>query len=132
MASAVRSGELILLSEMGQVTFDPYAHPPAPTQHWRWEASLERITLQEISYDPESVLRDGEVLEWELVNQEVWSVMYYIAETYGLQPFPGLLRALPEADSLESWLQMALDVDLEAFEADWQAWLREAIVPPEP
>ena len=83
LASAVRSGELILLSEMGQVTFDPYAHPPRSTTSWRWEASLERITLQEISYDPESVLRDGEVLEWELVNQEVWSVMYYIAETYG-------------------------------------------------
>ena len=44
------------------------AHPWA-TQHWRWDPSLERYALQEISCDPESVLDDWEdAPKWELLR----------------------------------------------------------------
>lgn len=102
---AVRSGELISLSELGQLTF-----------------SSEPLPDGEVPF-PEGWTED----EAMLLYMEVVTVVGYAGETYGLQAYPKLLRSLSEADSLEEWLQSALDVAPETFEANWQAWLEEQI-----
>jgi hypothetical protein len=60
-----------------------------------------------------------------LSYQEMAAMMNYVGEVYGQEAFLSLLGSLPEADSLEDWLRLGLDVDLESFEADWQVWLEE-------
>jgi hypothetical protein len=105
-ASAVAPDGLFTLSELGQVTF--VSAPPAGwTNNWS-----EEVTV--------------------LFYIETATVVVYAGEIYGPQAFPALLRSLSEADSLEDWLQVALNVDLETFEAGWRVWLREAIALPEP
>lgn len=102
LASAVRSDELILLSEL-EVTF-----------------SSEPL--------PDNRLPPGWTEDKAgLFYFEAWTIVGYAGKAYGSQAFPALLKSLPEADSIEAWLQMALDVDLETFEADWRAWLREQV-----
>jgi hypothetical protein len=97
LASAAGSGELLPLSELERVSFGSLAPP-------NWSQN-----------------------NWDLFYQEVFAVMHYVGEAYGDQAFLSLSRSLPEAESLGSWLQLALDVDLETFEAGWQAWLREQV-----
>jgi len=58
---------------------------------------------------------------------EAWTVVGYAGDAYGLHVFLELLRSLPEADSMDSWLRTALDADLETFEAGWRAWLKELV-----
>ncbi len=62
-----------------------------------------------------------------LMVSESQAAVCYIMETYGPDTLPALVEALGEADSTASWLRIALGVDLETFEADWQAWLRERL-----
>ncbi len=95
LASAIRSDELLTLVELGQVWFGFRS-----SVSWSKDKS-------------------------DLAYQEAAVVMGYIAETYGSQAFPELLRLLPEVCSMEGWLRLALGVDLETFETDWRAWLRE-------
>jgi len=106
-ASAVRSDELIPLSEL-EVTFGSEPLPDG------WFLS---------DWFPSDWTED----EAFLFYAEAWTIVGYAGKAYGSQAFPALLKSLPEADSIEAWLQMALDVDLETFEADWRAWLREQV-----
>jgi hypothetical protein len=98
-AAASRSGELLTLTELGQILFES-----SSAVHWPTD-------------------------RWNLAYQEARVVLGYMTQTWGVQVFPKLLRALPEADSMDSWLRLALGVDLETFEAGWQAWLREQAAP---
>jgi hypothetical protein len=63
--------------------------------------------------------------DWYTLYQEMFSMMYYIGDSYGQEALLSLLQTLPEATSLESWLRPVLDVDLETFEAEWAAWLNK-------
>jgi hypothetical protein len=63
--------------------------------------------------------------DWYTLYQDMFSMMYYIGDSYGQEALLSLLQTLPEADSLESWLRPVLDVDLGTFEAEWGAWVRE-------
>jgi hypothetical protein len=98
-AAAIRSGELPTLTELSQMMFES-----SSADNW----SADR---------------------WILAYQEFRVVLGYVAQTFGAEAFPKLLRALPEADSMDSWLRLALGVDLETFEAGWQAWLLEQTAP---
>jgi hypothetical protein len=95
LSAAIRSGKLLTLTDLGHLGFSFYAPPD-------WSQD-----------------------KWNLAYQEAAVFTGYLAEIYGPQAFPELLRSLPEADSMDSWLWLALDVDLATFEADWRAWLRE-------
>jgi hypothetical protein len=98
LASAVRSGDLLSLSELEVV----FRNEPS---NWLPEGWTERMA--------------------ELAYLEAVAVLGYIGETYGFQEYATLLQTLPEAESLADWLETALGVDLETFETDWKAWLRE-------
>ena len=101
--SAVRSDELIPLSELEEITF----------------------TSEPVSDDwvPDDWTEDKAML----FGIEAWTVVGYAGDAYGLHVFLELLRSLPEADSMDSWLRTALDTDLETFEAGWRAWLKELV-----
>lgn len=96
LMSAIKANKLLSLSELGRVTF-----------------SSEVSTYNRESDD------------WELSYQEMAAMMNYVGEAYGQGAFVSLLRSLPEADSLEDWLRLGLDVTPESFEANWQGWLEE-------
>ncbi len=96
LMSAIKANELLSLSELGRVTFGSEA----------------------TAYN-----REGD--DWELSYQEMAAMMNYVGEAYGQRAFLSLLGSLPEADSLEDWLRLGLDVAPESFEADWQGWLEE-------
>lgn len=63
----------------------------------------------------------------ELAYLEAVTIVGYIGETYDSQAYVTLLQTLPQAESLENWLETALEVDVETFEAEWKAWLLEQI-----
>lgn len=97
LASAARLGELLTLDELGQIGFD-----------FRTTTTLSKE-------------------KGELFYQQAAAVMGYVAETFGDEALPRLLRALAEANSLDEWLRLALNVDQATFEAQWLAWLGEQI-----
>jgi hypothetical protein len=101
--SAVRSDELIPLSELEEITF----------------------TSEPVSDDwvPDDWTEDKAML----FGIEALTIVGYAGDAYGLHVFLELLRSLPEADSMDSWLRTALDADLETFEAGWRAWLKELV-----
>ena len=63
----------------------------------------------------------------ELRHGQAWTAFHYLMETRGPDALPALVEALGQADSTASWLRQALDVEMETFEADWQAWLRQQL-----
>ena len=101
--SAVRSDELIPLSELEEITFtsEPVSDEWVPDD-WTEDKAM-------------------------LLGIEALTVVGYAGDAYGLHVFLELLRSLPEADSMDSWLTTALDADLETFEAGWRAWLKELV-----
>ena len=99
--SEILTGELIPLSELNEMIFAP----DPITDDWL----------------PEDWTED----EAMLIYVEAITLVGYVREIGGPQAFPLLLQSLSDAESLESWLQAVVEVDLETFEANWQSWLRE-------
>jgi hypothetical protein len=112
-------GREILGTDAPQVvSWAPEAEPPARARDLDALSTLARATL---GSEPASYSWAAD--DWYALYQEMFGVMVYVGETYGQEGLLSLLRTLPEAESLESWLRLALDVDLERFEADWEAWV---------
>jgi hypothetical protein len=86
---------------------------------------LSLSELGRVTFSSEVSTYNRESDDWELSYQEMAAMMNYVGEAYGQGAFVSLLRSLPEADSLEDWLRLGLDVTPESFEANWQGWLEE-------
>lgn len=85
------------------------------------------------------VREDGAPLPEE--RRELAQVLIYLLAARRAEDLVTYLQSHPSVDtrfnpgedtkiqqqSLEAWLQMTLDVDLETFEAGWRAWLREQV-----
>lgn len=82
--------------------------------------------VSEIDVSGESS-REVAGLVQNLILGEAESVIHYVMEVYGPEMLPAVIDALDEASFSSRWLELALDVDLETFEADWRAWLSEQV-----
>lgn len=123
-----------LLSAWGQAILGPDA---PQVVSWAPPVDLDFLATQPKSLDSLSALGRATfgsepasyawaADDWDLLYQQVFSVMHYIGEAYGREALLSLLQSLPEAESLESWLGLVLNVDLKTLEAGWGTWLEQA------
>jgi hypothetical protein len=98
-----------------------------------WIAALETgptrtlSDLGQLTFGADAATRGWTRDDWMQLYGQMATLMLYVGENYEQDVFVALLRELPEAHSLEAWLETGLEVSPEVFEAEWKAWLRDQI-----
>jgi hypothetical protein len=61
--------------------------------------------------------------EWERLMNAHWTLIAYLAETYGPGVVPMLLETLSQAGDMEEWLRLSTGHGVEEIEPGWRAWV---------
>lgn len=79
---------------------------------------LEKLWGQANTFDSDIVYPEGTL------------VMHFVAQEYGVQAMPKLLKALGTAQSFVDVVENGLGVPFAEFDQKWQAWIKDSRAEP--